>query len=334
MSLFSLIIDKRERDIINILKSSNSYYDSRKNKIEWKAEHLTIGDYIIFYNKQAIIVIERKTWTDLAASFRDGRKENIKKLKQYRNNTGAKIAYLIEGNAFPSKNTKFSRIPYINLRSHLDHLLIRDNIIELRSSNLRGTIERIFEFIKNLSTLIPEDYLGGYNLVENQNDNLVENQNDNLTVEHLDLAQISFKLSDNEIIERLWCCIPGISTINVKLFLNYHISDLLLGKISVLEISNLTYTNGRRLGNKKAYKIHNIHKLLNKSNQSYYLKILSTIPTISKNTAKIILETFSMKEIMTNWINIRQQLIELSRGKNKLGEKTVILIENFLCKIE
>jgi ERCC4-type nuclease len=346
MSYFKLIIDKRERNIINILNQSQLFYDSKKNIIEWEIKHLTIGDYIIFYKNQAIIVIERKTWTDLAASFRDGRKENIHKLQQYREQTGAKIAYLIEGKAFPSKHTKFSRIPYCNLRAHLDHLIFRDNIIELRSSNHRGTVERIFEFIKNLSTLNMTDLHPIENIPTKKNtteknttkniiglNSLIKNNNTEEVIEHLNMAQTIFHSSNDEITERIWCCIPGISNGNVYLFLNYHISDLLLGNIPIDEIANLSYQNGRKLGNKKAYNIFNITKLENKLNQPYYLKILSTIPNISRNTAKKILEIISMKEIMINWNIIRQQLIELSRGKTKLGEKSVNLIEKFLHKI-
>ena len=89
--------DNREKELIKILEEKGY------NMI---LENLDIGDiqFLDLTTKDIIIVIERKTWTDLAASFRDGRKENIHKLQQYREQTGAKIAYLIEGKAFPSKS--------------------------------------------------------------------------------------------------------------------------------------------------------------------------------------------------------------------------------------
>lgn len=321
---FSLAIDKRERDIIDLLKTNTTnWLDSKGRKIEWRAEHLTVGDYIVFYNKQAVLVIERKTWTDLAASMRDGRKENIRKLTQYRDQTGTKIAYLIEGQAFPSKNAKFARIPYYNLRAHLDHLLIRDRIIELRSANHQGTIDRMFEFIKSMSSLLPVDYLpivGGVPAIAE-----VATEGD-----HLELAQVAFKATDDEIATRLWCCIPGISHTSVRLFSGHHISELLLGQLTTEQVSKFSYGNGRVLGNKKAKKILAVAKLKNQSNKPHYLRILSSLPGISRPTAEKILEAFSMTQIMTNWTTIRPQLVELSRGKQRLGESAVATIEKFL----
>ena len=49
---------------------------------------MAIGQNILF-------VIERKTWTDLASSLRDGRKENNKKLLKIREETKCQLIYLI-----------------------------------------------------------------------------------------------------------------------------------------------------------------------------------------------------------------------------------------------
>ena len=50
-----------------------------------------------------------------------------------------KILYLIEGPARYSSNKKICRIPYRNLQSHLDHLMIRDNkliyVVNMRSND-------------------------------------------------------------------------------------------------------------------------------------------------------------------------------------------------------
>jgi ERCC4-type nuclease len=315
---FLLVIDKRERDIISLLDSNKTYYDANNKIIRWEIQHLTIGDYIIFQGNQAIIVIERKTWKDLAASFRDGRKENINKLKKYNQETNAKICYLIEGIPIPSKNSKFGRIPYKNLRSHLDHLLVRDNIIELHTANHHGTIERIFEFIRNISSISNK---------EQSKKNLEFN---NTELKHIELAQTPIKKSDQEIIDKIWCCIPGISTISVKLFRKYNIYNLLIGNITEQEISNLTYQNGRTIGNKKAKTIFNISNLSNSNNDTYYINILSAIPGISKITSKKILQEFTMENIINSWNDIKPKLINFKCEKNCIGEKKINNIEKFL----
>jgi ERCC4-type nuclease len=349
-SKYHLVIDKRERDIINILNNDKqTYNDGKGKKISWKTEHITIGDYIIFHENKALIVIERKTWADLAASFRDGRKENINKLKQFNEQTGAKIAYLIEGIAFPSKSSKFARIPYNNLRAHLDHLLIRDNIIELRSGGHRGTVDRLFELIRNMSTLALDDF----NIVREPTEQPIEQPTEQpieqpteqpieqpteqpidqpISGGDLQLAKVQFTVNDGAVIDRLWCCVPGISINSVKLFRGHHIMDLLLGNLKQPEISALKYTNGRTIGNKKAKKIASISRLTDLSNNASYIRILSNLPGISRPTAEKILAVYPMKEILTNWNNIRTDLVKLSRGKNSLGETAVSTIEKYLVK--
>jgi ERCC4-type nuclease len=378
---FTLAIDKRERAILAILsENKESRIDGYGKEIKWRAEHLTIGDYIIFYGDRALVVIERKTWTDLAASFRDGRKENIRKLNQYREQTNARVAYLIEGTAAPASTTRFARIPYRNLRAHLDHLLIRDNIIELHSTNLRSTVDRLFEFIRNISTLsvgnlvdkvnhTSAPYIAGgeynYNVDVSdtegrKNDSNVdgaEGRETDFNIDanvanaaaketttaavpitptiastHLELAKVQFKNDNASIIERLWCCVPAISTNSVKLFREYHIADLLLGNIAESTIAQLQYTNGRTLGAKKAKKIFAVSKLASKSNAPIYLRILSTVPSISRDTASKILAAFSMQRILTEWRMIKPDLINLSRGKTRLGTNAVATIERFLIK--
>jgi ERCC4-type nuclease len=381
ISPFCLVADKRERDILDILKTSNPFWDANERVINWRAEHLTIGDYIIFYKDIAIMVIERKTWNDLASSFHDGRKANINKLKQFNSQTGARISYLIEGQAFPSKTTKFSRIPYRNLRAHLDHLLVRDNIVELRSSGHHDTIDRMFELIRNLSTLpinelivnktiggnhaankIKKNDVNGDDVENDVNGDDVENdvngndakndvngddvENDTDTDDeaddaddeadtddkknHLALAKVQFKVNEAMVIDRLWCCIPGISVNSVKLFRSFKIGDLLTGNLTVATISKLSYGNGRVFGIKKAKKIVAISKLNNHTNLRNYIRILSAIPGISRPTALKILDAFPMVRIITDWQTIRPLLVELSRGKTRLGENLVATIEHYL----
>lgn len=144
---FKLIIDDRERSTFDDIKQVFG------DKYEYQITRLEVGDYAITYNGVIILIIERKTWVDLAASIRDGRKQNVTKLINLRNRTQCDVAYLIEGRAFPGSNAVFSRIPYTSLRAHLDHLAFRDNIHMLYCKDINGTANRLYELIKNYSTI-------------------------------------------------------------------------------------------------------------------------------------------------------------------------------------
>jgi ERCC4-type nuclease len=139
-----IIVDDREKAVIPFMAEL-----SEKYKIIYKVQRNQTGDYAIIYKDNILLIIERKTWADLAASMRDGRKENVKKLLNLREQTGCNLAYLIEGDATPSFTRKYGRLPVKNLRAHLDHLMFRDNIHVIYSKNELYTAERLFELGQN-----------------------------------------------------------------------------------------------------------------------------------------------------------------------------------------
>ncbi|NDH07927.1 hypothetical protein EBX93_18775, partial [bacterium] len=84
-----------------------------------------------------------------------GRKENVGKLLKLRELTNCKILYLIEGNPIPNDNKHYGKIPTKQLRAHLDHLMIRDSIHIINSHDQENSAKRIFELIRNFSTIKP-----------------------------------------------------------------------------------------------------------------------------------------------------------------------------------
>ena len=146
--MFHIIVDDRERAIFPYLEQP-----AKASQISYAIRRINVGDYAICCDKQIKMIIERKTWEDLAASFRDGRKANVAKLLSARQETGCILTYLIEGPACPRPGALFGRIPINNLRAHLDHLALRDNIHIIYSSDLAYSGMRLFELAKNMRSL-------------------------------------------------------------------------------------------------------------------------------------------------------------------------------------
>ena len=168
----NIIIDDREKKIIEII---DNY------KIDYKIERINIGDIAICYYNKIIAIIERKTWNDLSSSIIDGRKENVNKLLLLRNKIDCKIFYFIEGNIDPKPNSRFNRIAYKNLRSHLDHLIFRDDIHIIHTKNTDCLINRIIELMNNYLTIKDiEHEKNNVNILKiNNNDKNNDNDNDN-----------------------------------------------------------------------------------------------------------------------------------------------------------
>ncbi len=311
MDMMRLIIDDRESHVIPFFKKK---YDS----IEIDIKRINIGDYAVYDNKKLIAIIERKTWQDLSASIKDGRKENIKKLILARAETGCKILYIIEGRARYKPNRKIARIPYKNLLAHLDHIMIRDNVFVIYSDNKEDTAARLIEFTYNCKTLNieQEEKSGG-------DDGLYENMN-------FDLTQTIPK-SEKDIIYSIWRCVPSITDKTADLFIKkYHISDLLLGKISETTIASMKYPSGAIIGkrSKNIYQIAHNYPAASRT----YVRMLTCINGITKKTAELILSKFEFKKILTGDINIKELELLQKTPCKKLGKKVSSEILRFFTK--
>jgi ERCC4-type nuclease len=288
-----IVIDKRERQIIPHFQKLQS-----KAGISYFVEHMTTGDIAICYRSRILIIIERKTWADLGASIKDGRKANIEKLKALREKTECQIAYLMEGNPCPNPTTKFARIPAKNLQSHLDHLAFRDGVHMIFAKSCHDTANRVFELAKNYSTISPStlteideildkeiyESLGGKDSGEEETKDKVKEQ---LQVKHV--------VSDDLILFKMWTSFPNITDKTAHMFsTKYKLKDLILGILTKKEITVMRYPSGVMIGPKRAANI-----LKNSKLAQIHARVLSEIPSITKKTAEKILEVVSMGEMFT-----------------------------------
>jgi len=124
-----IIIDNREKDLIELFKNNNIIHQNK---------NLEIGDIQFVINNEIIYIIERKTYDDLGASIKDGRykEQKIRLLANNNNN----IFYIIEGN----KN-KCKTLAYNSLLGSIINMLFRDNIKIINSTDINETYKIIIQ---------------------------------------------------------------------------------------------------------------------------------------------------------------------------------------------
>lgn len=295
--MLKLVIDDREQAVI-------PHFTMDSEIMNITIERLQIGDYAFYIDDELLFIIERKSWKDLAASIRDGRKDNIEKLLIAREKSGCKIIYLIEGKARHSPTKKFSRIEYKNLQAHLDHIIIRDDIFIIYSDSISDTPLRLIEFGKNWLTL-----------------NLRKNKKTEGGV--INMLKTPIEKTAERKLNELWTTIPYINekTANVFIENKYTLTNLLLGEISKEDIANLKYGSGIYLGEKRAEKIHKISELTNPENFKVYCNILSSVRGINKKTASLLLVKFGIENLLKKSININELAEFKKTSKSKLGKK-------------
>jgi ERCC4-type nuclease len=320
-----IIVDDREQAILPYLEDqSNTYH------IDYKIQRNEVGDYAICYKGFICVIIERKTWLDLSASMRDGRKDNVKKLLKLREDTGCQIAYLIEGDATPPFNKKFGRLPLKNLRAHLDHIAFRDQIHMIYSRNQEYTAERLFELAKNYLSL---------DLIKelDHKEKTVTGGNTEKLKEH-QASAVSVK-------EQVLRCIPGIGSVISAILATNDISIKMLYESTTSEETLLTttetiaqykYNTGAILGLAKANKIMSgVKRLFTSSSEASHksrVRLLTTIPLISKATAEKLLDVFNLLDILDGTLSAAELARFQKTEKAKLGQKAASNIIQYLCE--
>ena len=347
MAQIEIVIDDREQKVIPFFNG----YDMPPN-ITFNVARINHGDYSIIYKNHILFVIERKTWTDLASSLRDGRKENNKKLLKIREETKCQLIYLIEGNPIPSSNKVFSRVPYKALRSHLDHLAFRDGMHMVYSKDTEHTVERIVELVKNYLTITPSPLIAldikdteeKRNTEEKRKDGGESYKSGEIPEPHIEILKEKtpieilkekVPISDDVVIYKIWCCVPNITEKTACLFINkgYHISDLILGKISKNEIYSTKYSNGYIIGNKRSEVIWNSTRIVKTHINPIFIKMLTQVNGITKITALAILNVISFEKLLNGDISC-QELSEIKKSQagRKLGVKAASNIIKWFSK--
>ena len=208
-----LLIDSRENKI--------KEYFLKFNNNDIIVKNLDLGDIVFYLNDEPVVVIERKTISDLNSSIKDGRHRE-QKLRLLNTYNIKNIYYLIEGDILDfeikrgEKDTK-------SIYGSILNSLIRDNIKIIRTCDLKETIkiiEIIFQKIKKQPEIFNKDAISN-----DYSSTIKTKKKDNMTNDICFIAQLSQ--------------IPGLS-INIakKIQEKYNSMFLLCSKYNKIEDSD------------------------------------------------------------------------------------------------
>ena len=304
-----IIADTRESNGANsyfpsILEKNNKQYQP---SIELEIAQITKGDYSIFLGNKLYMVIERKTWKDLSASIKDNRidtqLENLINLKKQ----FVKILLIIEGNFNKQDDVNVSGIPFKNLHAKLRHIYILHDIGFMQTKDQEHTAKLVVKLARdglNILKLMP-DFLKSEILKESN------------------ILTTRTEKKDSDIIFNIWNCLKGSGAkTSIVLSEKYHISELILGKLTDLQDISI---GNKKIGNKSKIILESIN------DKKTIVKILACIPGISDKTAEKILEKFTINQICTN-LSI-DELSEIKINNRRINKNSVQkIIEIFQIK--
>lgn len=166
-----LKVDNRERTIIPALTTLCSAIDG----VEIKTENMPIGDAGIYSdNGEELVLFERKSLTDLAASIKDGRYSEQSMRLASVNTPNHHIIYIIEG-SFDQYNIKRNNIHPKTLLSAIVSLNYYKGFTILRSWNPLETVDIIMSYVAKLFKTTDRKPFYGINNVKHSQSGLVGN---------------------------------------------------------------------------------------------------------------------------------------------------------------
>jgi len=196
-----LIIDTRE----NIIQAIKAVVP------EAVVRTLDLGDYVFRVNNEPVLIVERKTLADYAASISDGRHRE-QKTRLLANYPASSILYLVEGEMDNAEALlRFQRIKPTTLVSSMFNTMLRDNLQVLKTRNTKETVYILKCFFDKLQkegtsfiTRNTPDHAS--NLV----DSVKVSKGANITPE------ISFRT--------MLACIPAVSTVTATRIASQYVS--------------------------------------------------------------------------------------------------------------
>lgn len=221
-----IVIDNRELNNSSYTNTLKFFFEpetimenfpDKKKNIIIEYSNLDIGDYHFYYNNNLVLLVERKTINDLAASIKDGRHREQKSRLETMDKS--KIIMLIEGSINkPNDSIKYNRIDPYTIISSIYNTMFRDNFHVLHTSSPEETVFCLFNYVKKL-------YKTGLDFMKIE---------DKPTMEENLIATMKLKKKDNITVDTFsisaLSCIPGVSSkIATDLIAKYsNITNLLI----------------------------------------------------------------------------------------------------------
>lgn len=331
--IINIVVDSRERN--GPLPLMEGKISAVKDiPLSWEEKQITIGDFHIMQGGIIKIMVERKTWADLAASIIDQRANNqLKKMINFRKETGAVLLYIIEGN---KPRTGSHGVNITGLQTKIRHIAL-ESIHCAYTKTPEDTVDLLIQYCRDLvKRNLISDFHGEPDTVNSDKVGSSENQKNEDIKKQESILNQRLVLTTKEQADLMWRQIPGIGE-NTAMFLSKFSS---LGNFLRLTdegakslISRLNVekkTSAIRIGDKKLTELMELRNdrkddIWRLQKIELHAEILSCINGIGKATAKIILKTYTLRALANNpnILELENLVLNNEPGKNvrKLGNK-------------
>ena len=197
---FIIKLDNREKELIKLLELKD---------YSILLENLDIGDiqFIDFDSKEIIIIIERKSISDLGASIKDGRYKEQKERMNHSLKKNCRKIILIEGSDIDSFG-----LPISTMDTVIINTMLRDNMHIHITKNMNETIQ----FIENIILQLPKYY-------EDLHKEIILDEHKEYNAQYNCSTVKKENITSNICFRNMLAQIPGVSTTMANVYVDkYH----------------------------------------------------------------------------------------------------------------
>ncbi len=289
--MFRILIDDREDE-------THPHFDDLGSERKCEAgppQRLVTGDYAVYFYDILRVLIERKTWDDLAGSIVNGRlDEQLARMATVRSELAdpgqCTLILLVEGT--PRKIHK--RIPMKNLIAKLDHIMFRNEAHIIYTCDPRDTARRVYRMVDNLNvdlTYRPAVKAEG----GGDGNDVRQNEEEKHALPRVDIPDDLTQQRPREdvrVVVDMLSAVPQLALNTARVIVAAGWSVRSMMQRTVAEIAELTYESGTHIGETRARKIHNSLR-----SAKCWSNILTTINGITKKTAAEIVAELDYKKV-------------------------------------
>jgi len=207
-----MIADTRERAVIPVLRALVAE--------QLSVAQINTGDFVICAPGERVVAcFERKTYSDFAASFCDGRYANFEKLNALRAASQCDLYLVVEGpNPFRAPESFVGAIPYRALESAMLKLMVRDKYHIVFTADVEHTAVKLASIMSVYQDIDPGagGAPGAHSAVDTNAD---------MTVPRGLLGAVV--KPDREAVASMWGALPSISRIQGR---------ILAGQFSIVQL--------------------------------------------------------------------------------------------------
>lgn len=373
----TIILDSRELNgaipYIQVFVSEDNKHNAKLSAkagggdIQYMQAQLGVGDYSITLpvsDQDAPVVVavfERKTWSDLAQSIKDGRSQSQhKKLMRLRKTKHCQVYYIIEGAMGYADDRSIANIPFKNLHAKIRHNMIR-GIPYIQTKSAEHTARVLVQLARDYMKLYVSGELCVPECMTAEDRETYEHCKQtlrNLQKKYTGARQLAVggdgdsaapqvpqelkhtARKNSDLVYAAWRSLPGVSDRTAALLMEkYKLSDIVAANPErysdlLREISQMQYASGTRIGNIRAGKILSVLCMdADHRDTVAEAKVLTCVPGISKDTAQIIAQNFALYDIFNGRI-AEDQIADLKKTNGKkIGKAAYSKLMDFITSV-